>query len=79
MVKLILAAVVEQKMAYKEVAAKYNVTTVLIGKLVRGKKAGDGSLNKLKAKEEARDSKLKATVNTIEAFLERKQHIWRTS
>jgi hypothetical protein len=55
------------------------VTTVLIGKLVRGKKTGDGSLYKLKAKEEEKDSKLQATVRTIEAFLDRKQHIWRTS
>ena len=37
-IKLIIAAVVEEKLAYKEVAAKYSMTVALVGKLVRGKK-----------------------------------------
>ena len=50
----------------------------MIVKLVRGKRLGDGRINKLKAKEADRKAKLSATVETVNNFLERNQMIWKT-
>ena len=38
-------------MSYQEVADRFNINKVLVGRLVKGKVVGDGKLNALKAKE----------------------------
>ena len=50
----------------------------MIAQLIRGKKLGDGRINKLKAKEVDRKAKFSATVETVNNFLERNQMIWKT-
>jgi len=51
---------------------------MMIVQLIRGKRLGDGRLNKLKAKEVDRIAKFSATVDSVETFLGRNQMIWKT-
>ena len=44
---------------------------ILITQLIRGKKIGDGRLNKLKAKEVDKVAKFTATVDSVETYLGR--------
>ena len=78
-VSQIINAVMAGGKTQQEVALQFGTTEVLVGKLVRDYRNGKGVLNKLKADEENRTITMTAAVKVIQAFIDRKQNIWRAA
>ena len=67
-----------EKLSYREVSDRFNITKAVVGNLVKAHKEGNSKVNKLGVKQLNQSAKLKATVKSVDKMINRKQHIWNT-
>ena len=77
-IKDMIEAATVDKRTHAHISMEFNVTKALVSRIIKSHRTNPGYLDGLYAKEKAKKGKLKATLTTAQAFIDRDHHIWRS-
>jgi transposase len=75
----VIRAVTSELLSHQEVAAKFNVTAVLVHRLLKAHKKSPQFVEDMVAREAARSRKVSLTVAATEELLKTQYNLWRAS